>query len=430
MSKLPLEGIRVIDHGVAYTGPGATSMLGDMGAEVIRVESIRRFPTMVRGMVARPVREGVEKYPGYADNDPGSRPWDRWWQHHALNRNKYGITLDLSRPKGVEIYKKLVKISDVVIENFSQGVMDKLGIGYAFHKGVKPDIIMISTSGLGDEGPYKGYSTFGSNIDSVTGMMSLRGYPGDDMMIRNPMPVWSDNVAAATAAFAAMVSIYYRNRTGKGQFVDLSQVESFLPHMGESIMEYTMNGRVPLPMGNRDSSMAPHGCYPCRGEDKWVVIAVSSDKEWQALCRAMGEPKWAKGKKFTTVSGRWHNQDELDGHISRWTKVRDNYEVMHLLQKEGVPAGVVTTPIELYEDFHLKERNFFVEATHREIGTCVYPGMFFKFSRTPARIRILPNLLGEHNDYVYGEILGMSREEIAQLEEEKLIGDAYLPEVP
>ena len=429
MPKLPLEGIRVISHGIVYTGTAAATMLADMGCEVIRVESIQRFPAWTRGAVARPPK-GMAANFGYADNDAGEKPWERFYSFHAMNRNQYGITLDLSRPEGVEIYKRLVRISDVVLENFAQGVMDKLGIGYTVLKEVKPDIIMISASGLGTEGPYKGYSTFGTNIGAVTGMMALRGYPGEDMRIRNPAPVWSDNVAAGTLAFAALTALHYRRRTGKGQFIDLSQAETMLPHMGEAIMDYTMNRRVAKPMGNRDPSMAPHGCYRCRGDDRWVTIAVSSDEQWEAFCQAIGNPAWTKEAIFGDISGRLANQDELDKLIEEWTTMHDPHEVMHILQKVGVPAGPVVTPSDLCGDPHLKERGFFTEVTHREAGTHLYPGMSFQFSKTPADIRIPPNCLGEHNEYVYGQILGMPREEIAQLEDEQLIGDAYLPTVP
>lgn len=428
MSKLPLEGIRVIDHGIVYTGTAATTMLADMGAEVIRVESIRRLPAMTRGPVARPP-EGLEAYPGYADNNPGERPWDRWWQFHAMNRNKLGIGLELSHPKGLEVYKRLVRVGDVVLENFSEGTMERLGLGYPVLKQVKPDIIMISASGLGSAGPYKGYSSFGTNLDAITGMMALRGYPGDDIMIRDVIPVWSNNVAASTAAFAALTALHYREKTGKGQFIDLSQAETFLPHMGETLLDYTMNKRLQEAIGNRDPSMAPHGCYRCQGNDKWVTIAVSSDEQWEAFCRVLGNPAWTKEEKFGNTLSRRVNQDELDKLVEEWTIKHEPYQVMHILQGVGVPAGPVLGASDLYNDPHLKERGFFREVTHCEAGTHRYPGMCFKFSRTPADIRLPPNCLGEHNEYVFGEILGMSKEEIAQLEEEEIIGTTYLVEM-
>ena len=425
MSPLPLEGIKVIDHGIVYTGTAATTLLADMGAEVIRVESIGRFPAMTRGFQARPT-PGLEAYPGYADNQRGDRPWDRWFQLHAMNRNKLGIALELNRPEGAGVYKKLVQRGDVIIENFSQGTMERLGLGYPVLRQVKPDIIMISASGLGTEGPCKGYSTFGSNIDAMTGMMVLRGHPGTDFTMRDPGPVWSDNVAASTVAFAALTALHYREKTGKGQFIDLAQAETFLPHMGEAVMDYTMNGRIGEAIGNRDPSNAPQGCYRCRGEDRWVTISVTSDREWRAFGGALGNPAWTKDSRFADALGRWANQDELDRHVEEWTLGHDRYEVMHILQDAGVAAGPVLGAADEFDDPHLNERGFFLEVTHRETGTHRYPGMFFRYSKTPAGIRIPPPCLGEHNDYVFGEILGMSREEIARLEEEHVIGTEYL----
>ena len=428
MSQPLLKGIRIIDHGIVYTGTAATTMLADMGAEVIRVESIGRFPAATRGNVARPA-EGLPFYFGYADNDPGERPWDRWYQLHAINRNKYGITLELNQPEGVKVYKRLLKKSDFVMENFSQGTMERLGLGYDVLKEVKPDIIMISASGLGQEGPYKGYSTFGSNVDAISGMMSLRGYPGDDLMIRSTDHVWSDNVAAGTVAFAALTALHYRNKTGKGQFIDLSQAETFLPHMGEAIMDYTMNGRVAEVMGNREPSMAPHGCYRCRGSDKWVTIAVSSDEQWEAFYRVLGNPTWTGEERFSSMISRQANQDELDKLVGAWTIKHEPYEVMHILQGVGIPAGPVVRRADLYNDAHLKERGFFREITHRETGTHLYPGTAFGFSKTPVEVRIPANCLGEHNEYVFKELLGMTDEEIARLEEKQITGTEYLPGV-
>ena len=427
--RLPLEGIRVIDHGIVYTGASASTILADMGAEVIRIESIQVLFPFTRGFRTRPtVVDGLAG--GYPENKPGDRPWDRWFQLHALQRNKYGITLDLSRPKGVEIYKRLVSMSDVVVENFASGVMDRLGIGYEELKKAKPDIIMLSASGYGATGPYQGFASVGASLGSIAGMASLRGYPGDDITIRSPGQVWSDNVAATTAAFAVLTALRYRKADGKGQFIDLAQAESFLPHMGESIMEYTMNNRVPEAIGNRHPAMAPHGCYRCRGEDRWVVIAVESDEQWEAFCRAIGNPAWTQEERFSDALARWHNQDALDERIEEWTLEKDAHDVMHILQDAGVAAGPVLKQSDILSDPHLKEREFFTQAEHREAGRQRYLGAGFRYSKTPVAFRMPPNCLGEHNDYVYGELLGMSREEIALLEEEKYIGDAFLPEIP
>jgi crotonobetainyl-CoA:carnitine CoA-transferase CaiB-like acyl-CoA transferase len=428
MPQLPLEGVRVIDHGVVYAGTAATTLLADMGAEVIRVESIGRFPAMTRGFRARPP-EGLEEYPGYADGQPGERPWDRWFQYHAIQRNKIGVTLEINRPEGVAVYEKLVRRADIILENFSQGTMERLGLGYDVLKSWKQDIILISASGLGSEGPYKGYGTFGTNLDAVSGMMALRGYPGDDLTMRDPIPVWSDNVSASAAAFAVLTALHYRERTGKGQFIDMAQCEGFLPHLGEVILDYTMNGRVREAVGNRDSAAAPHGCYPCKGEDKWVTIAVSTDAQWRAFCGVLGSPSWASDPRFADTLQRWQHQDELDRLVGAWTREHTPREVLALLHDAGVPAGPVFGPADVYEDPHLQARGFFHTITHTEAGTHRYPGMFFTYSGTPAGIRIPANCLGEHNQYVYGELLGMTQDEIAELERQNVIGTEYLPDV-
>ncbi|MCP4750712.1 MAG: CoA transferase [Proteobacteria bacterium] len=429
MSKLPLEGIRVIDHGIVYTGPSATTILADMGAEVIRIESIQVLLPFTRGYRVHPVKfDGIA--PEYVDGEPGDRPWDRYHLLHAVQRNKYGITLDLGRPKGVELYKRLAEMSDVVVDNFAPGVMDRFGIGYADLKEVKPDIIMLSASGYGASGPYNGYSAVGASLGSFSGMASLRGYPADDVIVRSPGQVWSDNVAGTTAAFAVLAALHYRNREGRGQFIDLSQAECFLPHMGESILEYTMNGSLPEAIGNRDSAMAPHGCYRCLGEDRWVVIAVSSEEEWRAFGEVIGSPAWTKEARFSDRSGRFGNQEALNERIAEWTMDKDPFDVMHMLQRVGVAASPVMKQADLFDDPHLKERGFFQEVVHREAGNIRVPGMGFKYSKTPLEYRMPANCLGEHNDYVYGELLGLSREEIEGLEQENYIGDAFLPDLP
>ncbi len=425
MRELPLKGIRVIDHGVVYTGTAATTMLADMGAEVIRVESISRFPAWTRGVVARPPDPSF----GYPESHPGERPWDRWYQLHATSRNKLGITLEMNQPRGAEIYKRLVAISDIIIENFSQGTMDRLGLGYDVLREAKPDIIMVSASGLGSVGPYQGYSTFGSNIDAFSGMMMLRGYPGDPPLMRDPSNVWADNVAAGTVAFAALAALYYRRKTGKGQYIDLSQAEAFIPQMGGTVLDYTINGKIPQATGNRDPGYAPQGCYRCKGQDMWVNISVVTQEQWLAFCRVLGNPEWSKAARLFSVSDRLLNHDELDVLIARWTMEHDRYEVMHLLQSAGIPAGPVLGPAGVYADPHLKERGFFREVTHREAGTHLYPGMCFKYDNTPVEIRIPAPCLGEHNDYVFGQLLGMTAQEIEQLKTENIIGDAYLPGV-
>ncbi|MFQ5934346.1 MAG: CoA transferase, partial [Dehalococcoidia bacterium] len=226
-------------------------------------------------------------------------------------------------------------------------------------------------------------------------------------------------------AVAVMMGLRHRARTGRGQLIELALAENFTAYMGDAIMDYTMNGRVQNTLGNRHSHLAPHGCYPCKGDDEWVTIAVSNEGEWQNLCRAMGDPSWIREEKFSTELGRYEHQDEMDRHIAGWTKQKAKYELMHLLQREGVAASAVLNHGEVFRDPHLKERHYFQKVTQSETGTHLYPKMAARLSRTPNSIRLPPVRLGEHDEYVYKEILGMGDAEYRRLEELGQIGMDY-----
>ena len=429
MVKLPLEGIRVLEIGIIWAGPFGGQILGDMGAEVIKVESIQHIPPSTRGFRIRPPQVAMSGPTGatYPNREAGKRPWNRFTHFNAQHRNKHSMTVDLTRDKGKEIFKKLVAASDVFVENSAYGLMDRFGLGYAVLSQVNPRLIMCSMPGFGNSGPYKQYVGFGLLLEALIGHTWLRGYADSDPTTNNPAYP-CDTTGGAAAAFMILSALHYRQRTGRGQFIDLAQTEAFMPHLGQSIMDYTMNRRVQRTVGNRDPglSMAPHGCYRCRGNDRWLVIAVGSDEEWHGLCRAMGEPAWTKEERFEDVVSRFRNQDELDKLIEAWTLDHDHYALMHLLQTEGVAAGPVMDGRDCYNDSHLKERGFFEWITHPEAGRHLYPGMMTKMSATPLSCRMPPPCLGEHNEYVYKKVLGVSDEEYAELEREQHIGMEYL----
>ncbi len=419
MAKRPLEGIRVLEHGEALAGPFASAMLSDGGAQCIKVESIQR----PRGPV-----NPIPGSPGYANGAVGPRPWEMNGSGNHVNRGKLGITIDLSRSKGVALYKRLVAVTDVVLENFSAGTMERLGLAYEELIKIKPDLIMISMSGFGAAGPYRGYASYGFTVDGMSGQTALRGYAEEDPSQAGPS-VQADTVNASNAIFAVMAALIHRRRTGRGQHIDLSQAEGFIPHLAGSFMDYSMNKRNAVRLGNRHQSAAPHGAYRCRGEDSWVAIAVTCDEEWHGFCRAIGDQEWRLDPRFADGLGRLQHQDELDTLISEWTSKRDHYEVMHILQKEGVPAVPFLKEGEAYSDPHLEARGFFEEHTHPQAGTHRYPGPIWKFSKTPITIQRVAPGLGEHNEYVFGEIVGISKEEMTELEEEQYIGTNYLPGV-
>ena len=411
----PLDGITILDLTEVWAGPMGTSLLGDLGARVIKVESYPRA-----AMTRLP---GSTTSRGYVNNDPSApRAWDRQAIHNMANRNKYTVTLNLAHPRGLKIFKDLIKITDVFVEAYASGTLDKLGASYDVLKELRPELIMISAPGWGVEGPYRGYVTLGSSLDAFTGHQALRGYPDSDPTAA-PVVQHTDTVGAVTLAFAVLVALHQQAADGQGRWIDISHVEGFLPHLARPMMDCFMNGRIPGPMGNRDYHMAPHGCYRCRGEDNWLVITVSNDAEWRGLCRGIGDPEWSGDERFASAVGRYHHQEELDSHIQEWTKEQDKLEAMHLLQSLGVPAQAVLDAVDMFADPNLETRGFFQDLSHPTIGKHTYPGYLWKMSGMDQTIQLPPGGLGEHNHFVYGTLLGMGDAEIAELEAGGIIGD-------
>lgn len=391
-----LDGIRVLDFTAHVAGPQATILLAYMGAEVIKVES-RLYPDVLRSTAAT-AGIGTEK--------------TAMGMFNSMNAGKMGITLNLTHPKGLEIAKKLVKISDVVVDNFRAGIMDKLGLGYKVLKEIKPDIIMLSASSHGATGPESRYSGFAVTMGPLSGLSHITGYPGGPpTILRNSV----DSRIGNAAAFAILVALYYRQRTGKGQFIDLSGREALTSGMGEVIMEYTMNQRVRSREGNRDVIMAPHNCYRCKGEDKWVSIAIGNQEEWEAFVEAIGNPSWSKEERFSDQVSRWENQDELDRLVEEWTVTHTHYEVMEILQRAGVAAVPSFSNQDLFHDPHCQHRGYLVLAEHPIAGELYVLAPPWKFSTTPAKVTRPAPLLGEHNHYVFKKLLGMTDQEVSEL---------------
>ena len=416
MPTLPLEGIRVIDLSMWFAGPMASRLMADMGAEVIKIESLKHIDPWRGPVVLDDTLKA--RFPTRIDSE---RPYNCSAGFNLQNRNKYGITLALDTPWGKEIFKKLVRISDVVLENYSPRVMADFDLDYPVLKDINPQIIMMSMPALGGTGPNKDYVAFGQTIDCMSGMAYLNGYIGEEPMLQSGLS-YGDPLSGMNAAFAIVVALHYRRKSGRGVHIDLSQVEGLISFNADAVMDYTMNERVRERMGNRHPSMAPHGCYRCRGEDEWAVISIPSDAAWQRFCRAVGQPSWAEDVKFSDVLGRYQHQDELDRLIEAWTLNYDHYQVMRILQQADIPAGPVLDAKELVEEPHLNERGLFEMVTHPEAGTHPYIGMYAKLSKTPGSIRMPAPCLGEHNRYILGELLGLSQVEMAQLEEQGITG--------
>lgn len=415
-TKLPLEGIRIVDVSMWFAGPMASRLLADMGAEVIKIESLHHIDPW-RGS-ARVTEEMAALVP---DATVGEQRYNRAAGFNLQNRNKLSLTLDLGTDDGKDVFKRLVAISDVVLENYSPRVMGSFGLDYPVLKEINPRIIQMSLPALGRTGPEKDHIAFGQTIDCLSGMAYLTGYLGEEPMLQSGLS-YGDPLSGMNAAFGILTALHHRRRSGEGLHIELSQVEGLIAFNADSIMDYTMNGRIRERIGNRHPSMAPHGCYRCRGEDRWVTIAIPSDKAWETFCRTIDRPAWLEDDRFSGLLGRLRNQDELDRLVEEWTLEHDHYQVMHLLQAAGIPAGPVLEADELAEEPHLHARGLYEEVTHPEAGTHEYIGMNARYSKTPGGIRTPAPCLGEHNHYVLGEMLGMSDEEIARLEEAGVIG--------
>jgi len=429
--KLPLQGIRVLEFGVVWAGPYCAAFLAGMGAEVIKIESIKKFIPMTRGQIPRPTGEDLRSLPtsvgATPDRLPGKRPWNRIPLFNAHASNKLGMTVDLLQTKGKKALMDLIDISDVIVENNPTETMEKLGISYEVIRETNPGLIMCRMPAYANEGPYQNHRSFGFHIEGVVGHTLLRGYSDMDPSAVTSV-LMGDAASGTQGAFAVLSALHHRRRTGKGQLIELSQAENLIPFMGEAFMDYTMNGRNQSTLGNRHP-VAIQGCYPCLGEDRWVTITIAGDDDWRGLCQAMGDPEWSQESGFKDPIVRYERHDEIDEQISQWTRTLEPQQVMRLLQEKGVAAGPVMDQRDAYADPHLNERGAFEEAYQEDTGTHLYPGAPYKMSETPTKIRRGPVRLGEDNEYVYQELLGCSAEEYAVLEEEGHIGMDYHPDV-
>jgi len=401
VERLPLFNVRVLDLSKVWAGPYATRLLGDMGAEVIKIEAPGSWDLTRALSLLPPGTEHAYNKAGY---------------FMEYNRNKLGCVLDLAKPKGRELALRLAEQSDVVVENYRADVMEGFGLGYDELRSVKRDIILVSMPSHGLWGPDAGRIGYGTHMEQLSGLVSLSGYA--DGMPQKSGISYGDPVAGMTAAAATIAALLHRRWTGQGQHVEVAQVETMLPFLGEIFLEYSMTGRAPPRRGNRHRSMAPHGVYRCAGSDSWVAITVENDAQFTALCDAIGRPELARDERYADVVSRYRNQDDLDPIISEWTKESLHRDAAEQLQAAGVPTEPVLTIPELVADPHLNERAFWEEVTNRESGTWTMEAPAWRFSRTPAHVRLPAPCFGEHNDYVFRDLLGLSDEEIAALERE------------
>ena len=395
------SGLKILAFCWAVVGPLTMKFFADHGATVIRVETSKRPCTM---------RSSAP----YKDNKPGL---NRGGYFNYFNSNILSLSLNMAHPEGIEIAKKLVAATDVFMENYTPGVIEKWGLSYEELKKIKPDVIMLRQSGYGSWGPYKNLPAFGMVLTPIVGLPNFIGWPD-----KEPLPVgvsaYTDCISPRFAAAALIAALDYRKRTGKGQLIDLSQFETAISFILPGVLDYSANGKEPERIGNSSPNACPHGVYRCKGDDRWCTIAVTTPEEWRMLCNEMGMRLLADDPRFKTFSQRKANEEALNKIITGWTENRSPEEVMGRLQAAGVAAGVVENTADVLNDPQLKKRNLFWKMKHPEVGEMTHLGQSFMLSKTPAKAYSPSPLLGEHTEQICTGLLGIKDEEFVKLMQE------------
>ncbi len=405
----PLAGVRVLEVTANWAGPLAGRHLGDLGADVIKIELARRPATR-------------------ALHPPGNQPWNTGYNRagyfNLLNRNKRDLVLDLSSDEGRELFLRMVERADVVLENNSARVFPNLGLAYATLAERNPRIIMCSMSGMGGSGPEMHYLAYGSNVEASSGLVSQLGYGDGDLYGTGSF--YADPICGTHGTIGIMAALMQRERTGRGQFIDMSLQESGIAFQVEAIMDYRLNGRVAGPANNRSRRIAPQGVYRSVGDDCWLAIGVETDEQWRGLCAVLDRPDLAR--RYATVEARLAAHDAIDAAIEQWSVTLDHQRATRRLQDAGVPAGPVLANWEIVSDPHLFARGYFVDVVHADVGHYRWDGYPWRLSRTPGRVTRAAPLFGEHNEEVLRELAGCGEEQVVALHARGVIAD--VPEVP
>ena len=404
----PLEGYRVLDFGWVLAGAVPGMVLADMGAEVIKVETRQRMDYMRLG---RPI---IGDQP-----DPEQNP-----MFHNVNRGKRSITLNTTKPEAVELARRLAAECDVVIENFSPGVMERLGLDYETLSRDHPRLVMASITSNGQTGPLRDLRAYAPSIGAMSGLDSTMGYEAADGEDGRPLGLkhaYADLCGALHAVFAIVSALHRRKGTGRGQYIDISMLRATVATMGAGLMEYELTGRVPRPRGNYDPVMAPYGNYPSLGEDQWVSIAVRTEEEWRGLVDAMGHPGWVEDPEFASRYARLNHRQELDERLAEWTRERTAWQVTELLQGNGVAAFPVLDAEGRLFNPHFQERGLYSDIEHPALGSEPVFNLMWQLSATPSRIQRHAPLLGEHNREVFCGLMGLEEAELSRMEEERVV---------
>ncbi len=411
--KLPLEGLRIVDISNVFSLPYAAGLLTDLGAEVIKIEGPGRIDITRQGVFS-----GV-----HPDNELGADPWNRTGSFNLLNRGKKSLALDLSRPEGREVLKDLIKVSDVLMENFTPRVMRGWGLDYPNATKLKPDIVMVSCSGYGQEGPYSHYPAQATTQEATHGLAYVTGYRGD--VPSKAGQSFVDFLATWALVMGTTLGLRYRHRFGKGLWVDVAMYQLGCYMVSERILDWEANQRLGERIGNRHPWCAPQGCYRCAGEDQWCVVSVRDEEQWSALCRVMGSEELIADARFASNGARMLHHDELDAIIGAWTAGRTKFEAMERLQGAGVPAGAVFDARDTHLNPHLRSRGLLETVEfppERGIGKRVIIGRPWRLSKTKVTVRGPAPTLGQHNREVLQGLLGYSDARYAVLEQDGIIG--------
>lgn len=393
MSKAPFDGIRILDLSRVWAAPYSAQFLVAAGAEVIKVE--------------HHARPGFRLFGPFGDGEAGERFWERAGTFNLLHRGKKGISLDLTSDEGVSIFRELVKISDVILENYTPRVMRNFGLDYESLCKIRPDLIMLSLTGYGHTGPWKDYKANGDSMEVTCGFCEVTGYTNGPPMKAGYAYV--DLISSWYCAMGLVAALEGRAKTGNGQWLDVSMYECGVSFLGDALLSYEASGVEPSRMGNEHPWSAPYGCYRCKGEDRWVAISVYDEDQWHALCNVLEQPNLVKSPKFHKAAIRWQNRAELNRIVEAWTKQHDAREAMETLQSAGIPAGLVANNRDLLTDPHLASRGFYEVIQHPErtgLGPRLYPRMPFKFIGENVPSGIPAPDIGEHNDQIFSELLG------------------------
>lgn len=408
--KTIFEGkVRVLDISMGWAGPLAGQMFAEMGAEVIKVEDTHHFDWW-RGSLSMAPAE--------------MQPIERSAVFNTANRGKRGVTLDLASARGIEILKRLVNLSDILIENFSAGVIDRLGLGYQSLSAINPRLIMISMPSFGSDGPECKTRGYGNTVEAMAGVTGLTGYHDGDGQHYTLSNALGDPVGGLHGVFALMVAMRERERTGRGQLIELAQVEALIPFVAGEILDYQFTGRLPAARGNRHREHAPHGIYRCAGDDNWIAIACETDDQWRSLAAALGLERIAADPRFAGASARKANEDALDAELSRAIAQLDADDCVARIREAGVLAAPVNPAPGVLADPQLQSREYFVAIDRAVVGTHLYPGAVARIPDTRLRADRRAPILGEHNRQVLAELLGMTDDEIAGLERLGVIGSS------